>query len=575
MKTQTQSIALTHLFVESNTRKTFNETDLKELAQSIKQKGLLQPIGVIKTEKDKYRIIYGERRYRASLINKTKDITCKVYEKLSEHEIKELQIIENLQRQDIHPMDEAEAFKGLIDTKQQNIKDIALQVGKSASFVAQRLKLNDLSDTFKEAFKTNRMTIKTALSVAILSLDSQAVLWEEECESLEDAELIELSERDLKPFLLSLTNAPFNIKDKTLNATMGACTNCPFNSACQKMLFPEEDTTAICTNAVCYTDKSKTAFTLNVQKALEEPGVVLINSSYSSLCSDAKALEEQGHTILTAYDYNDCTEPTAPILAEFEQNLEEGDYDTEEEMNEAYNEAFADYEAEVKQYNRLKDSGKIIKAYAVNGSEKGQFTDIVLIDKSKSGSSTEKTSAKDLQEKLKANTVTVEDFENEKERLQLAEKRKQELDEEKTQPFFYNALKEDILFNTSDANLVKEEKIALIFMMLELGGYYMRKDFNEVDYEFLMTLEMDALDKLNHRITRSMLVHKLSPHNGERPSKSDNAKILIDILNVYNPVAKESIWNAQLVERKKRVEKLNEKFHSLDAKILDTNKVAA
>lgn len=107
---------------KTNPRKTFDEQIIEELAQSIIEKGVLQPIVVrVNGKPGKYELVCGERRVRASLKAQTakKTITTipAVIRQLTNEEALEVQIIENLQRKDVHPMEEAVAFKGLIDLK--------------------------------------------------------------------------------------------------------------------------------------------------------------------------------------------------------------------------------------------------------------------------------------------------------------------------------------------------------------------------------------------------------------------------------------------------------------------------
>ncbi len=112
-------------------RKSFNEASLKELSQSIEEHGVLQPITVRKSGKD-FVIVMGERRYRASKMADKKTIPCIVRE-FNSNDVLEIQIIENLQRQDVEPTEEAEAIAYL--SEKYEPKEISKRLGRTENFV--------------------------------------------------------------------------------------------------------------------------------------------------------------------------------------------------------------------------------------------------------------------------------------------------------------------------------------------------------------------------------------------------------------------------------------------------------
>lgn len=574
-----QVIDLKNIHVVSNTRTSFDEKDILELAESIKSNGLLQPIGVLKTDKNNFRIIFGERRYRAHLVNKAQNINCKVFEDLTEQQITEIQIIENLQRKDIHPMEEAKAFNTMIENQKITFKEVGLKVGKSASFVAQRLKLNDLIDVFQTAFTANRFNISTALEIAILSKESQQGLWDDECEHLDVEDEIEISNHDLNRFKLNLKNASFDIKDKKLIPSVGACTNCQFNTACQSVLFPDEAKTASCTNAPCYQDKTKLSFEKLIKEALAEPGTELVSTSYNGLSEFAKSLVEQGYKVLGNSEIEEYEQSEKPNLEDYQERLNDEDFENEAEMMEEFNADMKTYNDEMAHYNSLKDSGKIKRGFVVCGSSKGQFIDYIISERVEgSNNNFVKQTAKVLQEKIKSQTVTADDYTAEIERLKMAENRKRELDEEKVQPLFYDVLKEDVLFNNNPETLEKEELGAMIILMLEFGGYQLWSmcesfiDGGKNTVDLLMLFNTKSVDELNlilNKLMRLVMVLKLKPNQGDRPSKNVKALALVQIATHYRPDKIQEVWENQLVERNKRETVLNQKINSFEAKKLD------
>lgn len=163
--------------IESNKnqpRKFFNDEKISELAQSISEHGVVQPIVVTKQGSDeheqRYMIIAGERRWRASKIAGLKEIPA-VIKDYSEKTIMEIALIENLQREDLNPVEEALAFRALIDEYKMTQDEIAKRLGKSRSAVANTLRLLNLPELVKEMLITGKIT--AGHGRAILSLEGE------------------------------------------------------------------------------------------------------------------------------------------------------------------------------------------------------------------------------------------------------------------------------------------------------------------------------------------------------------------------------------------------------------------
>ena len=133
----------------SQPRKNFKDEDLKELSSSIKNQGLIQPI-IIKPIKDgQYQIIAGERRWRACQLNGMHEVEC-VIKNLNDTNVLEAALIENIQREDLNVIEEANAYKGLIDIKGINNENLAKLIGKSSSHVSNILRLLELDTKIQE-----------------------------------------------------------------------------------------------------------------------------------------------------------------------------------------------------------------------------------------------------------------------------------------------------------------------------------------------------------------------------------------------------------------------------------------
>ena len=129
----------------SQPRKNFKDEDLKELSSSIKNQGLIQPI-IIKPIKDgQYQIIAGERRWRACQLNGMHEVEC-VIKNLDDTNVLEAALIENIQREDLNIIEEANAYKGLINIKNINNDKLAKLIGKSSSHVSNTLRLLELDE---------------------------------------------------------------------------------------------------------------------------------------------------------------------------------------------------------------------------------------------------------------------------------------------------------------------------------------------------------------------------------------------------------------------------------------------
>ncbi len=133
----------------SQPRKNFKESDLKELASSIKNQGLIQPIIVRQVKNNQYQIIAGERRWRASQIAGLHNLDCVVRD-FKESQIMEAALIENIQREDLNVIEEAHAYKNLIDLKGITNDALGKQIGKSSSHVSNTLRLLELEKPIQE-----------------------------------------------------------------------------------------------------------------------------------------------------------------------------------------------------------------------------------------------------------------------------------------------------------------------------------------------------------------------------------------------------------------------------------------
>ena len=123
---------------KTNPRRTFDEVALKELAESIRAQGILSPLLVRPLTENSFEIVFGERRYRAAQLAEQDTVPVRI-KQMTDAEALEAQLVENLIRAEIHPMEEAQGFRALLTLEEPkySIEQIAAKLGKSPAFVAQ------------------------------------------------------------------------------------------------------------------------------------------------------------------------------------------------------------------------------------------------------------------------------------------------------------------------------------------------------------------------------------------------------------------------------------------------------
>lgn len=160
--------------IESNPyqpRKTFNESSLKELADSIKEYGIIEPIIVKKSVKG-YELIAGERRTKAAKLAGLETIPA-VIKDFNDQEMMEIALIENIQREDLNPIDEAFAYQKIIELSKMTQEEFAKKFGKSRSYVTNMLGLLNLPENVKELVKKHEISMGHARALSKISDDAK------------------------------------------------------------------------------------------------------------------------------------------------------------------------------------------------------------------------------------------------------------------------------------------------------------------------------------------------------------------------------------------------------------------
>ncbi len=272
---------------KTNPRRIFEDAALKELADSIRSQGVLSPLLVRPLNERSFEIVAGARRYRAAQMAESETIPVRIVN-LTDAEALEAQLIENLQRRDVHPLEEAQGFRALLNLEEPkySIEQIAAKTGKSPAYCAQRIKLTELDPAVVEAFYKDEIGVGHALLLAKLQPAEQeqalaACFREDWGGGSGKSKHILLPVRNLKEWiehhiLLILKDAPFSKSDATLNPQAGACLDCPKRTGHNKLLFADVREDA-CTDPACY----QTKVDAHVAKTIAaKPKLVQITTAY-------------------------------------------------------------------------------------------------------------------------------------------------------------------------------------------------------------------------------------------------------------------------------------------------------
>lgn len=297
----------------SNPRKHFDATALTELATSITALGVHQPVlvrplpgsRVADTDRGvQYELVCGERRYRASLQAGVPTIPAMV-RALTDDQVREIQIVENLQRQDLTELEEAEGYEQLMQHSGYTADQVGDKIGKSRSYVYARLKLLDLCLDAKQAMREGRIDSSRGLLISRIpdaALQAKALAFAT-TERGYPAELP--SVRALQIWLrdnvmLKLDHAIFKITDSRLVESAGNCTECPKRTGANPDLFAEVLSADICTDPACFHAKEE-AHRAQLRKRAEAKGLRVVEGK------EAMELLEGKQWLNLPYEYQELS----------------------------------------------------------------------------------------------------------------------------------------------------------------------------------------------------------------------------------------------------------------------------
>ncbi len=513
---------------KTNPRRTFDIESIQELADSISEKGVIQPILVRPIGEDKYELVCGERRYRASLVVQglmpEKDVIPAHIKEISDDEVIELQITENLQRKDVHPMDEAASISAYINAG-KDPQELADRLGKKLTYVNNRLKLAQLIEQWQKVYYYDKISMKDALSIAMLEPSYQEEVLKE---CIGDVEIttdttVRFSDWNIKKYQGGLDDTNFDLSDSNLIKSMGACIGCKFNSSTAS-LFPSTDE-AKCYNIPCYKQKSDVGYAKALQTALEDPDIVLLSTDYR----EQKPVE--GKPVFDYMKYNAAKNlPSEPESFEEFKEHNTFHYDTEKEFQEGYDEYKKEFYEDLKEHAEKIANGTYVKGLFVDGSGRGLFRYVQLNNKAKAKAKSKATSGNTT------NAAQVREIEEKISGIEEREARKKELDNEKIHAKVKELLKNDEDFKKDTSALSDAELRAAIILLMNQADYRFKEEvskkisktkeygYRSTDfYDAIEKLSSDKLSELHAHLVRNNMLNVLMG-NGDDHTVHNNAK---------------------------------------------------
>lgn len=341
-----------------NPRKHFDETSLNELADSIRQQGMLQPVTVRPAaDGNGYELVFGERRYRAATIVGMQEIPA-IISDLSDEEAEEIAITENLQRKDVTPMEEANAYQRLMESGRHDLSSLSVQFGKSEAYIRTRLKFASLIPEIATLLETDEITVSVASEICRYGEDIQREVYEQHLKegilynSWRGLKASDVARRIEQNFTTDLRYYRF---DKTL------CASCPHNT--NNLALFSDGGCGHCANRTCL---AETNLSFLVEKALqimgENPTVTLGCDQYNSNKEAVERLKTMGYEVETLEVFA-TKYPERPEVPEMEE------YENTEEYAEAqklYERKLAEYTDKCEEIRQRSETGEIT-LYAMIG----------------------------------------------------------------------------------------------------------------------------------------------------------------------------------------------------------------
>ena len=523
-----------------NPRKHFDETSLAELAESIRRQGVLQPIGVRPfADTDRMEIVFGERRYRAALMAELAEIPAVILH-VSDETAAEMAVTENLQRKDVTPIEEANAYQKLMESGRYDVQSLAVQFGKNENYIRTRLKFVSLIPEIAELLEKDEITISVASEICRYGTDIQKEVYYKHLEDsdsmlydswrgLKAADVAKFIERD---FTTDLNHYAF---DKTL------CASCPHNTN-NMMLFCEGGC-GNCANRSCLAEMNASYLVEKAVQFVEQyPSVSLCYQDFNNNMVAVERLTAMGYevehlnTYATAY-------PETPVAPEKEE------YDTTEEYEQAYKEYeqdFSNYMEKCKSIHERIDTGELTFYIRIGQNE------ITLCYMASATANTDMATEKQL---------------SPVEKLEQQDKRNKEIAVEKT---VADAKKQILDVDTSESKFTQDEEKMIYFFLLSslrrehfgVFGIGEKKAYQHLEDEEKMNIIANLTAKQKAVIRRDFLIDNFKGAYGNNAA----ATLLLDFARKHMPDTLAEIENGYNEVYEKRHKRIEERKAALLAK---------
>lgn len=554
-------------------RKSYDELAMDDLVNSIREKGVIQPI-LIRPNGKGYMIVCGERRYRASktIMAEERDRSTipAIIREMSDEEAVDLQLIENLQRQDVHPLDEAFVFANM-KMRGKSVEEISLRTGKGIRFIKQRLVLSNLTENWQKVLFHNHIELTMAMRIAQLAKDNQELLYDEEVEEKYigvNTYKFNITKGDIRKHSSDLDSAPFDIGDASINPEMGACTTCPHNTGVHS-LFPDENG-ARCTLPSCFVEKADMIFKSRLDQAIEEGDVFFVVPP-----DDAKKKESIAKKfdieVLELSGWRVESDPLKEVDT-FEEWVEScGDGETNEEMQQEYEKYLEEKREESKKFHNEIAIGKLKKVFWVSGDDKGRYDYTEEFNKS----SPTKSSGTKPSGDVAAGEITASDIQESIRNLESRQRRSVELDEnklwEQVRPHFSPKSNSSIF---KHAAITEVELKAIANTIYKKLTYTNQSEFRKEWFDKKGNLKPIVPADLNIMLRYFMLA-ELPPtvvYSGIK--ENSDAAVSMEIAREYFPSVVEGIEAEIKAKAEKRAANVAKKIADLKKQLAELKKAA-
>jgi len=522
-----QNIELSMIACNSfNPRRYRTEEDLEELKQSIINFGIIQPV-TLRTKDERYEIVCGERRYRASLMAGRSTIPA-IIKDYSDAEAMEITILENLQRRDVSPVEEAVSFGKLMEVRGYSIDDLVKQFGKTDKYIRSRLQLRNLIDEISELVIEDEITLGVALELSRFCPDIQKNVYLEHLATDDSYSWKRLQTKDFRRML----EAGYSTDLSRYEFDKSACIGCPFNSSVYDLF--ADGNCGSCQNPECLRAKQAEFIASETNRLLKEReniSVCIAPNSYAS----AEVIDKLSNLGCEIYEIPTNRLPQEPQKPAVENFASEEDY---QEAESAYDSRMLQYKAHSDQIEKMIDEGKAQ----------------IVVDVSRLKPELCYRIIPEYETKPQVDEDTVE-------KLQEQDKRNKELAFEKAIEEVIRYLKSGVIpskdFSTGEQEMFYF--ILLSFLRKENYGKFGVENVQILtDKEKFELIAFRSIEQEN-ALRRDFIIHYLSQTSGD----CLKSRLLLEFANIHFPDKVAQIKQQCNDTYKKRHEKIEERIREL------------